>query len=175
MTGDNSLYINPVHAVFPFADLARPGVSLTRFFELLDAIDPIDRDALLGLTAFALGVKVENIDDEEIVQANRYRKFKTACKNIAAMDHVILRGVVQEIMNIHHRWADSTSNDSSIDLLNGFAEFSKSRGATDQELEKWRILSEEKQVGKKSDLQVARRRYDLFCDSVVRPLIGSTE
>ena len=166
------IYIHPIHAVFPFADLTRPNITVTRFLELFDTVDPIDRDALIGLTAFALGVRAEDVDDEELQQNVRYSGFKKACDKLVAMDHVVLRGVVQEIMNIHHRWSDPTSTDEAVKSLHGFVEFSRSRGATEEELEKWRIMAEEKQVTKKSDLQVARRRYDLFCDTVVRPLLG---
>ena len=59
------IYIHPIHAVFPFADLTRPNITVTRFLELFDTVDPIDRDALIGLTAFALGVRAEDVDDEE--------------------------------------------------------------------------------------------------------------
>lgn len=172
MSSEITPFINPVHAIFPFIDLNRPETTLARFFELCDALDPIDRDALIGLTAFALGVQSQDIDDEDAEQEIRYEKFKKACHNIPAMDHVILRGVVQEIMNIHHRWSDATIIDQRIESIKGFIEFAKSRGTSGEDLEKYRLIAEEKQVGKTSDLQVARRRYELFCNSVVRPLIG---
>jgi hypothetical protein len=88
------------------------------------------------------------------------------------MDHVILRGVVQEIMNVHQRWADAAAHDRSVSLLKGFVDFSLTRGATPEEVRQWEIMAESKEVGRRSDLQVARRRYDLFCNSVVGPLIG---
>lgn len=165
-------YIHPMHAVFPFASLSSPGITLARFFELFESIDPIDRDALIGLPAFALGVHTDDLDDDELQQEQRYSRFRDACLRLVAMDHIILRGVVLEILNTHHRWADPTSIDEAVKSLNGFVEFSRSRGATEEELERWRIMAEEKQVTKRSDLQVARQRYDLFCDSVVRPLLG---
>lgn len=167
-----SIYIHPIHALFPFADLTRPNITVARFFELFDAVDPIDRDALIGLTAFALGVQADDVDDEEQQQYQRYSRFKKACDKLVAMDHVVLLGVVQEIMNIHHRWSDPASTDATIRSLHGFVEFSRSRGATEEDLEKWQMMAEEKQVTKRSDLQVARRRYDLFCDTVVKPLLG---
>lgn len=171
MTDSEVPYLNPVHAMFPFADLMRPEITLSRFFELFDTIDAVDRDALLGLTAYALGVDVKDIGDEEAEQQARYQQFKKACGEIHAMDHVILRGIVQEILNMHQRWSDSSHTDEAIKTLTGFVEFSKARGATDEELEKWRIKAEQKQVQRKSDLEVSRRRYNLFCENVVRPLI----
>ena len=114
---------------------------------------------------------MSDIDDEEAEQEARYQQVKKACDQIPAMDNVILRGVVQEILNIHQRWSDSSSTDEAVKSLKGFVEFSKARGATEAELQKWRIMAEQKQVQKRSDLQVARRRYDSFCETVVGPLL----
>lgn len=172
MSNESDSRLNPVHEIFPFVNLLRPHVTLSRFFELCDALDPIDRDALIGLTAFELGVEVPDLDDEDAEREMRYQRFKTACDRIGALDHLVLRGVVQEIMNIQHRWSDPESTDVTIRSIKRFIEFSSASGATEEELARWRIMAEEMQVGKKSDLQVARRRYELFCDCVVRPLLG---
>ncbi len=148
-----------------------PEISLSRFFELLDTLDPVDRDALIGHTSHALGVSVSDVNDEEAEQEARYRKFKNACDTTAAMDHFVLRGVVLDMLNIHQQWSDSSSADSAIKSLIGFVKFRLARGATEEEVQKWRILAEQKQVQKQSDLQVARRRYDTLCEQVVKPLI----
>lgn len=157
--------------MFPFVDLTRRDISVSRFFELLDAIDSLDRDALIGQTALALGIRVGDINNEEAKQNARYQKFKKACARMRLMDNIILRGVVLDILSIHQKWSDSSTIDEAIKTLHGFIEFSKARGATDEELEKWRIMAEQKKVQKQSDLQVSRRRYDLFCNEVVKPLI----
>lgn len=164
--------VDPVHAIFPFVNLIHPHITLARFFELCDALDPIDRDELIGLAAFELGVEVPDFDDEDARRGMRYQRFKAACYGIGAMDHLILRGVVQEILFIHHYWSDPESADFAISILKTYIEYSKACGETEEELTRWRIMAEEKEVGKKSELQMARRRYELFCNNVVRPLLG---
>lgn len=173
MSGSPAVYIHPVHMVFPFADLTSEEITVERFLELLEGIELTDRVSLIGLTAYALGVESGPTDDEESRNSTLYEGFKRACLALPAMNHLTLRGVVLEILNIHRRWADPGTGENAARIISEFVEFAKPRGnLTDAELTQWEVEAESLKVTKGFNAMIARRRYDLFCESVVRPLIG---
>ncbi len=76
MAEQNAFEIHPIHAVFPFIHLSAIDSTIEDFFALLDEVEAIDRDGMIGLTSFALMVEVPQVDDEELMRSRRYEAFK---------------------------------------------------------------------------------------------------
>lgn len=163
-------YINPIHAAFALTNLD-PRVKVETLLELLDTLDPFDRDRLIGLVAFAIGVDGHEMPTEEETAAARYSDFKVKCDKLLVMDHLIVHGLVLQILNQYREWSDAAHTDQAVKSIQGYIEFSRSRGTPEEELEKWKIMAESKAVQKTSDLQVTRSLYNMFCDRVAKPLL----
>ncbi len=81
----------------------------------------------------------------------------------------MVRMVALEIMNTLRHFSAATTTDHAVDTIRKFVHFCRARGnLTDQEITEWEIRAESMAVTKRSDLQVAKRRYENFCESVVK-------
>ncbi len=165
-------YINPIHIAFALSDLAlKRTVTLKTLFKLLDELDPFERDRLLDLVYYTLGADIRNFPTEEERVVSHYNQFKENCDRLLAMDHFIVHGIVLEVLNIYSNWSDDIHPDQAIEKIQKFINFRRSRGATEDELEKWKIDVEARTVQKKSDLINARSLYNSFCEKVAKPLL----
>jgi hypothetical protein len=168
-------YVNPIHIAFAICDIGlKESVSLQTLFMLLDKLDSFERDRLLGLVSYAIGVETRNFQTEEECVDDRYRQFKQKCDALGAMDHFIVHGVVLQVLNQFRYWADEAHSVQATGWIQGFIEFSRARGATEQELDNLKIFVESRTVTKKSDAMNARLLYDSFCEKVARPLLEMT-
>lgn len=167
-----SFYINPLHAQFALSNLSHQA-TVVRLLELLDGLDESDRDKLLGLPAFALNAKPgAGVDNEDEAIRARYEHFKRACTQLPVLDCFTVYGVVMQVLNIHRDWSDYQYVNRSIEWQAGFAEFAERRGnLSPEEIEHVRRQVEERAVNARGDVKLARGRYNLFCERVVRPLL----
>ena len=165
-------YINPIHIAFAVSDLAlKKTVTLQSLMNLLDELDPFERDKLLDLVYFTFGVEIFDFPTEDEIVESRYNQFKKNCDQLPLMEHFIVHGIVLEVLNIYRSWSDETHPGQAIEKIKGFIDFRRARGATEEELEKWKIDIEARTVQKKSDLMNARSLYNTFCEKVAKPLL----
>jgi len=104
----NFTFIHPVHAVFPFADLSHESISMGRFLELLERLEMEDRYLMIDDVAMLVGLKQCKRLDELDKQLRRFRRFKEACLELEVDRTILLRGIIQHIINYHFQtaWPD---------------------------------------------------------------------
>ncbi len=85
--------IHPAHLYLAFGEFNHNRVTLSRFFELLDTLDAIDRNALISLVAFGIGVQTNLGDTEDARREHRYRSFRQICSEFNAIEQYTLRMV----------------------------------------------------------------------------------
>jgi len=165
-------YINPLHMQFALSHLSH-NATVEAFLTLLDDLDELDRDRLLGLPAFAMGVrnpKKARTEDEKV--RARYDNFKGACRKFPSLDQFTIYAVVMHVLNVHRNWSDYHERQRSIEWQKSFIPFAKDRGnLSTEEIEDIQRRIEEQAVNQKGDVELARQRYNLFCEKVVRPLL----
>ena len=170
MDRQNFTFIHPVHAVFPFADLSHESISMERFLELLEGLAMEDRYLMIDDVATLVGLKQCKRLDELDKQLRRFRRFKEACLELEVDRTILLRGIIQHIINHHFQtaWPDI----SAMLGKSSFSEQSSILSCKTQDLELnirelWNLQDAETW----SRIQ-SHGLYILFCEQVVGPLIG---
>lgn len=133
---------------------------------LLDELDPFERDKLLDFVYFTFGVEMFDFPTEDEIIASRYNQFKKNCDQLPLMEHFIVHGIVLEVLNIYSYWSDETHPGQAIEKIKGFIDFRRASGATEEELEKWKIDIEARTVQKKSGLAWRSLLMILWSDGV---------
>ncbi len=170
MDRQNVTFIHPVHAVFPFADLSHESVSLERFLDLLEGLNPEDRYLLIDDVAALIGLKPCKPLSDLDRQLRRCRLFKNACLQLEIDKSLVLRGVIQYILNRQFAvaWPDFHQQLSHNTISEQNTVLSCDRQTYDRNYQElWN--SHDPPSWQRTE---AYRLYNLFCDRVVGPLIG---
>lgn len=170
MNRHNVKFMHPVHAVFPFAELSEESVSMERFLDLLDGLDPDDRYVLIDVVAVSVGLKQCKPPRELDRKLRRCRLFRKACLNLQIDESLALRGLIQQILNRQFgtAWPDFLLQLSQHTLSEQSTVLGCDRSALQRsKKEVWNTR------GASSHGRIeAFRLYNLFCERVVGPLIG---
>ena len=170
MDRQNFTFIHPVHAVFPFADLSHESISMERFLELLEGLEMEDRYLMIDDVATLVGLKPCKRQVELDKQLKRFRRFKEACLELAVDRKILLRGIIQHIINHHFEtaWPD-------ILATLGKSSFSEHRSILSCKTQDLDVNIRELWNSKDAETWIRLQShglYILFCEQVVGPLIG---
>jgi|GEM_PF-5368597 len=165
-------YLHPVHIDLLLSADFHVGVTLEEFFERTDALDPIERHALFEDVMKSARLRIDEDIEQDEEQSRVFGLFKHWCTIQMPLREVVLTGIVVAIMTRAHRLSEPSYRLAGIEFIECEIEHFEEVGGDGGYVENLRMLAEEGRVGLASDVQVWRRRYDLFCESVVEPLLA---
>ncbi|MEM1068272.1 MAG: hypothetical protein AAGI63_05215 [Planctomycetota bacterium] len=170
MDPDRVIFIHPVHAAFPFADLSLGTDLMGCLLDYLEGLDVDDRYQLIDEVAPLVGLVQARPLRHEDQRIRRWRMFQEACCRLAEDETLIVRGIVQQILNDQFQaaWPDfllplldkTPHEQTSVLSCTPQALFVCERRLRSLDsIDEWQRID-------------AFRRYNLVCERVAGPLIG---
>lgn len=171
--------MHPYHVMYLICEPFGGRNSLERLFIKLDAVDPLERQHLIGLTLSSIGGTYDtDLPTEEDVAEDLYSAFRERCyklRNAEVEDFAVTYFVVSLMLNYMRLESDPAHAAASRDWLRGAAAHFADR-AGDEELpqdsaDKMIRMAEEAANNKEANRQMAAERYQAFCEDVLLELL----
>lgn len=172
--------LHQIHIFYVIASPMRPTNSIENLFAALESLDPLEVRHMIGLPMSLVGATYDDaLPTEEDVAQSMIANFKDKCLALVKQgmpDFFVTYAVVLGVLNILRNWGDEVCAEDNSDRLRSAIPFFQARAAegklSREEMERMVGMAQEAINNRKGNAELYRERYNLFCDVVVRKLVG---
>lgn len=175
--------LHPLHLMYVIADPHREEKDLRNFFTALREADPLHLRWMIGFASSGIGTgTVPDLPSEEEESSSALLAFQNRCQSIldsGLANFFLSYGIVTYICNHLRTQGDPDCAAASARWLTGAKEFFRECAAAGQVskefAEKSSRMVDERVNNSLADAELARDRYNLFCDKVVRRMLPAIQ